>query len=169
MRHFSKAGWTLRIGVTIIVVIALGVGLLESMSRPPLQEGLGLSTAFRDRFGHLLRLTLSRDDKYRYWVSLDAISPKMVEATLLYEDQYFYRHFGVNPVSLTRAFWQTYVIKNRTVGASTITMQLARLRYGLHTRTIAGKLFQIIKAIQLEWHYTKAEILEAYQPGTLWR
>lgn len=162
IRHFSKAGLTLRIGVTIIVVIALGVGLLEFMPRPPLQEGLSLSTAFRDRFGHLLRLTLSRDDKYRYWVSLDAISTKMVAATLLYEDKYFYRHFGVNPVSLARAFWQTYITKERTVGASTITMQLARLRYGLHTRTIGGKLFQIIKAVQLEWHYTKDEILEAY-------
>jgi penicillin-binding protein 1C len=127
-----------------------------------LQEGLSLSTTFRDRNGRLLRLTLSEDDKYRLWVPLDAISPKMVEATLLYEDRYFHRHFGVNPVSLSRAFWQTYITKDRTIGASTITMQLARLRYGLHTRTVAGKLYQILKAVQLEWHYTKDDIIEAY-------
>ena len=122
IRHFIKAVLTLRTGVTIIVVIALGIGFLEFIPRPPLQEGLSLSKAFRDRNGHLLRLTLSGDDKYRYWVPLDAISTRMVKATLLYEDKYFYRHWGVNPVSLARAFWQTYITKKRTVGASTITM-----------------------------------------------
>ncbi|HEY8835186.1 MAG TPA: penicillin-binding protein 1C, partial [Chthoniobacterales bacterium] len=43
-----------------------------------------------------------------------------------------------------------------------ITMQLARLRYHLHTRTVAGKLRQIVYALELERHYSKAQILEAY-------
>ena len=48
------------------------------------------------------------------------------------------------------------------MGGSTITMQLARLRFSLDTRSIGGKLLQIARAIQLERHYSKDEILEAY-------
>ena len=58
--------------------------------------------------------------------------------------------------------WSTYVLRDRAMGASTITMQLARMRYGLTTRTISGKVIQIARAIQFERHYTKDEILEAY-------
>src|SRR5205085_6610114 len=47
-------------------------------------------------------------------------------------------------------------------GGSTITMQLARLQFHLHTRTIAGKLTQMFRALQLERHYSKDQILEAY-------
>ena len=48
------------------------------------------------------------------------------------------------------------------MGASTITMQLARMRYSLNTRTVVGKMVQIARAIQFERHYSKNEILEAY-------
>src|SRR5438128_1791196 len=49
-----------------------------------------------------------------------------------------------------------------TAGGSTITMQVARLRFHLHTRTVSGKLEQILRALELERHYSKNEILEAY-------
>jgi penicillin-binding protein 1C len=61
-----------------------------------------------------------------------------------------------------RAGWETYVKKSRRMGASTITMQLARLRYGLYTRDIPGKLRQIGCAFFLEFCLSKQEILEAY-------
>lgn len=86
----------------------------------------------------------------------------MKEALLLYEDRWFYWHLGVNPVSLVRAFWTTYVAKSRTVGASTITMQLARSIYKINTRSLSGKLQQMARAMQLEFLYSKIEILEAY-------
>ena len=41
-------------------------------------------------------------------------------------------------------------------------MQLARLRFRLHTRTVRGKLAQILRAVEMERHYSKREILEAY-------
>ncbi|MDQ2995411.1 MAG: penicillin-binding protein 1C, partial [Pseudomonadota bacterium] len=70
--------------------------------------------------------------------------------------------FGVNPGSLVRAFLQTYILQHRVMGASTITMQVARLRYHLNTHTVIGKMQQMFYALRLEAHYSKDQILEAY-------
>src|SRR5213075_3145054 len=69
---------------------------------------------------------------------------------------------GINPVSLFRAAWNLAVSRGSHAGASTITMQVARLRYHLPTRTFRGKFVQIVRALELERHYSKSEILEAY-------
>jgi penicillin-binding protein 1C len=123
---------------------------------------LGFSRQVLDRNGKLLRLTLAKDDAYRLRTRLDKISPLAVEAALLYEDRYFYYHPGINPMSLARAFWTTYVQKKRVVGASTITMQLSRYLFKIDSRSIGGKLAQICRAFQIEFCYTKEAILEAY-------
>ncbi len=131
-------------------------------AKPPLKEGLGFSQAIYDRRGRLLRLTLSPDGKYRLWTPLSELSPLLREATLLQEDKRFEGHHGADVLALARAAWTTYAAGGRRVGGSTITMQLARLRYRLRTRTLSGKLLQISKALQLELYYSKAELLEAY-------
>jgi penicillin-binding protein 1C len=133
-----------------------------AVPRPPLREGIGFSRAVFDRDGHLLRLTLAPDQRYRLWVPLARISPALVEATLLHEDRWFRFHPGVNPVSLVRGAARTYLGGGRRMGGSTLTMQLARLRYGIDSRTPGGKLVQILRALQLERHYSKEELLEAY-------
>jgi penicillin-binding protein 1C len=61
-----------------------------------------------------------------------------------------------------RAGWETYIKKNRRMGASTITMQLARLRYNLYTRNLPGKIAQSFTALFFELCLSKQEILEAY-------
>src|SRR5205814_7151499 len=71
------------------------------------------------------------------------------------------RHPGVNPIALLRS--GIGLLRGETrPGASTITMQLARLRFHLQTRTPVGKFIQIVHALELERHYSKSEILEAY-------
>ena len=82
--------------------------------------------------------------------------------TLLHEDRYFHQHAGFNPLALLRAGVADARGQGRLLGASTITMQLARLHYHLNTRTVSGKLLQIAAAIHLECHCSKHEILEAY-------
>ena len=129
--------------------------------RDPLSAQIPSSTAIFDRDDRLLRLTLANDQQYRLWTPLEQISPELVDALLLHEDQYFFRHPGVNPAALVRAAFSTYTGGAR-VGGSTITMQLARLHYGLNTRTIAGKLAQIARAVQLEMQYSKRDLLEAH-------
>jgi len=146
-----------------LLFLMLFIGTIFFMApKPPLLEDLSFSQAVYDRSGILLRMTLSSDDKYRLRTSLSEISPYLISAALLKEDRYFKWHPGFNPVGLVRAFWKTYVTKTHRTGGSTITMQLARLRYNIDSRTIPGKLRQILQAVQIEFHYSKNEILEAY-------
>ncbi|MCP3141495.1 penicillin-binding protein 1C [Pyxidicoccus xibeiensis] len=146
-----------------VLLAVLGLAVLYAVvPRPPVREGLGFSQAVFDREGRLLRLTLSPDEKYRLWVPLERIPASLVEATLLHEDQHFRTHFGVNPVALGRAVWSTYLTGGRRMGGSTLTMQLARIRYGIESRTPGGKVLQMLRALQLECTYSKDEILEAY-------
>jgi penicillin-binding protein 1C len=130
--------------------------------RPDLQGFQDYSRAYFDRHGSLLRVTLARDQRFRLHASLAEISPLLMEATVLYEDRNYYRHQGVDLSALIRAGWGTYISRQRRVGASTITMQVARLRWNIDSRSIPGKLRQIVRAIQLARYYSKEEILEAY-------
>ena len=132
------------------------------LPKPPLLDGISFSQCVRDRNGKLLRVTLSADQKFRIWTPLAEISPNLIDATLRYEDKYYAHHPGVNPLALARCALDLLRFHRVTAGGSTITMQLARLRFHLHTRNISGKLEQIIRSVELERHYSKNEILEAY-------
>jgi len=132
------------------------------LPKPPLLDGISFSQIVWDRNGKLLRVTLSADQKFRIWAELQKISPDLINATLRYEDKYYSKHPGVNLVALARSALDLIRFRHATGGGSTITMQLARLRFHFHTRTISGKLEQIVRALELERHYSKDEILEAY-------
>lgn len=158
MKPYAINRWLRR---AIYLLMALAAVWL-ALPKPPLLQGIDFSQRVRDRNGNVLRVTLTADQKYRISTPLKEISPALVEATLRFEDKYYDKHPGVNPVSLLRATWGLVSSAQTRAGASTITMQLARLRYHLRTRTVTGKLRQIVYAIELERHYSKAQILEAY-------
>jgi penicillin-binding protein 1C len=151
-----------RLIITLVLLFVSGYLTLFFLPKPELLRGINFSKAVYDENHQLLRLTLSTDEKYRLYSPLSQISKQLIKATLLQEDQYFYVHYGVNPLSALKAIWHTYVIKSRRIGASTITMQLARIRYEINSKSLSGKFWQIIRAIQIEMHYSKEEILEAY-------
>ena len=151
-----------RLSIIFVLLFVSGYLILFFLPKPALLEGMSFSKAVYDDQHHLLRLTLSNDDKYRLFTPLSQIAPQLIDGTLLQEDQYFRFHYGINPIATFKAVWQTYGVKSRRVGASTITMQVARMRYGMNSKKISGKVAQIIKAIQLEMHYSKDQILEAY-------
>ncbi|WP_347251799.1 transglycosylase domain-containing protein, partial [Legionella sp.] len=148
--------------LVFIFLFIILFGIFFFLPKPPLLTDFSFSTAVYDEQHNLLRLTLSQDEKYRLFTPLSQISPQLKEATLLQEDRYFYWHYGINPLAMLKAGWQTYFVQSRRVGASTITMQLARIRFKINSKKISGKLQQILRAIQLEMHYSKDEILEAY-------
>ena len=154
--------WLLLILCGPPLLLAISSALLRLLPRRPLSASYSSSVAVYDRDHRLLRLTLSDDDKYRLWTPLSAVSPNLVAATLLHEDRHFYRHFAVNPYALLRALYTTYIARDRRVGGSTITMQVARLHYHIQSRSLRGKLSQLLHAIYLELRYPKAELLEAY-------
>lgn len=147
------------VGVAILAAILVGCRLWP---HPPLRAAFPHSTAVYDDAGHLLRLTLASDGQYRLWVPYQQLSPILVQAVLMHEDQWFWWHPGFNPWGLVRGAWVTYVLGHHPQGGSTITMQLARLVYHLHTRSPLGKLYQIAQAVKLELFYSKKQILTAY-------
>ncbi|WP_172199608.1 penicillin-binding protein 1C [Campylobacter sp. RM16188] len=111
-----------------------------------------------DKHGKIITMRPSKDEIWRF----DAKNiPKVLkDSVLLFEDRYFYYHFGFNPFSMARAALHNLTHKNR-IGASTITMQVARMM-SPKERTYTNKIKEIFTAFQLEWHYTKDEILKFY-------
>lgn len=146
-------------GATLIVVALLCWALAP---KPSLYGDTGFSAAVYASDGTLLRLTLAPDQRYRLFTPLAQLPAQAIDATLLYEDRWFFEHPGINPAAVLRAAWTTFVTSERTLGASTLTMQLARLRFAIDSSSVAGKLEQMLRALQLERHYSKQEILEAY-------
>lgn len=155
-----KTVW-ITLAILLMLPSAWFWGWLLLSPAPPLLEGISFSPLVLDREGHLLRMGLSEDEKYRVRVRVHEVAPEAIQAVLLYEDRYFYRHPGVNPLSLFRA-GADMLGGARRMGGSTITMQVARLRLGLKTSSPVGKLEQMARALQYEYHYSKDEILEAY-------
>nr|WP_205310340.1 penicillin-binding protein 1C [Rheinheimera maricola] len=143
-------------------LVLLIITLLLCSPKPELYSNYAQSSAYFADGGELLSLRLASDQRYRLRVALSDIAPVLRQATLLYEDRQFYSHVGVDAKAIIRAFWQGVVQGGRRQGASTLSMQLARLRYQLNTSSISGKLQQLAYALYLEWHFSKDDILEAY-------
>ena len=113
--------------------------------------------------GTVLEMRLNSHGYWREPVRLGDIDPRLVQMLVAYEDKRFYRHGGVDLLALGRAFRDVVTTGRITSGASTITMQLARLLHPeLNTRSISGKLQQMLLAWQLDHQLGKGEVLEAY-------
>lgn len=98
---------------------------------------------------------------WRYPVTIEDVSPRYLDALIQYEDRWFWDHPGVNPFSVLRAAWQDLSSGKVVSGGSTLTMQVARL-LDPHPRTFGGKARQLWRAMQLEWHLSKRDILTLY-------
>ncbi|WP_052750283.1 penicillin-binding protein 1C [Arsukibacterium sp. MJ3] len=159
--HSTKL-WLLRTLLAVFITALVGLLLLGVFSKPDLYAGYQQGSAYFASNGELLSLRLAPDQRYRLRMPLNEIAPTLQQATLLYEDRHFYQHLGLDFAAVGRAFWQGVILQGRRQGASTITMQLARLRYKLNTRTFTGKLQQLGYAFYLERHFTKDALLEAY-------
>ncbi|MDO4238244.1 peptidoglycan glycosyltransferase PbpC [Pseudomonas sp.] len=150
------ARWTL---VSLLLVIAL-LWLADRIWPLPLpQDDLARVVLAED--GTPLWRFADADGVWRYPVHTREVSPYYLDAVLTYEDRWFYRHPGVNPLALVRATWQNLTGARVVSGGSTLSMQVARL-LDPHSRTLQGKLRQLWRTAQLEWHLSKDEILTLY-------
>lgn len=114
-----------------------------------------------DSDGRPLRAFADHQGIWRYSVTLDQVSPYYLEALIHYEDKWFWRHPGINPMALLRAAYLNIRYGRIISGGSTISMQVARLLYP-HSRTMKGKIYQIFRTLQLEWTLSKRDILTIY-------
>jgi len=127
----------------------------------PLTADVDYSRIVLDKNGRVLHGFLSRDEKWRMYTELNEISPDIKKAFLAKEDRFFYFHPGINPAAIIRATWHNVKSGRRTSGASTITMQVARMMEPKE-RTYFNKFREMFRAFQLEWHLSKPEILQLY-------
>ncbi|MDR1349341.1 MAG: penicillin-binding protein 1C [Zoogloeaceae bacterium] len=145
-----------------LLLFLAGLFALDRLFPPPVpgrDSPKALLVVARD--GTPLRAFPDRAHIWRHEVRIDEVSPRYLEALLRYEDRAFYWHPGVNPLSLMRAAWQWARQGKIISGGSTLTMQVARILEPI-PRSVGGKVKQILRALQLEWRYSKAEILTLY-------
>lgn len=127
----------------------------------PLPELKPNSKVIYDRNGNLLSAFLTEDGIWRMRTNPDEIPLKLKIILLEKEDRYFYYHPGFNPISIIRAGIQNIVSGRVKSGASTITMQVARMMERKE-RSYLNKIIEIFRSLQLEAKYSKDEILEIY-------
>ena len=120
-----------------------------------------VSLRILDRDGVLLREVLSDAGGRCRWVTLDDVSPFLVQATIAAEDRFFYFHRGVDGLSMLRAAWQNLRRGQVVSGASTISQQVVRNIYP-GRRTVWTKLVQTWLAFRLERTLSKNGILVQY-------
>jgi penicillin-binding protein 1C len=152
---------------TVIVFALLGLaGALAAadVANPPaVARFANVSPEVVDRGGNLLRAFLTRDGYWRMKTSARDVSPRYLLLLKAYEDKRFDAHFGVDPLALVRASFQFSRSGRIVSGASTLTMQVARLLdSSLRRRGVLTKLVQIVRAVQIEERYSKDQILSMY-------
>ncbi|VVS94987.1 penicillin-binding protein 1C [Desulfoluna spongiiphila] len=153
-----KGTWRLAV-LACAVVLAVCLDLAFPPDIPAPGEGMAVTVV--DREGSPLRVFPDDRGIWRYPVTLEEVSPIYIEALLAYEDRWFYRHPGVNPLAMARALADAIRHGRIVSGGSTLTMQVARILHP-HRRTVAGKIGQMLRALQLERRLTKEEILTLY-------
>lgn len=146
--------------------LLLALLLLDIAFPLPLPRGRDSATVVTARDGSPLRAFADAQGVWRYPATPEQVSPLYVQALLGYEDRWFWRHPGINPVAMLRAGGQMLGSRRIVSGGSTLTMQVARIidpgLHGARTRSVAGKLRQLLRALQLEAHLSKREILTLY-------
>jgi penicillin-binding protein 1C len=145
--------------VRVVFSFLLLFVLLDLLFPLPKQKEFSKQVHAND--GSLLAAYLTKDDKWRLRTELEEVSPELTKAIIEKEDRWFYWHLGVNPVSIVRALYKNLISGEVESGASTITMQVARMLEPKE-RTYINKFAEIFRALQLEIKYSKEEILELY-------
>ncbi len=143
-------------GVVAVILLFLLIDLVF-----PVHTDIKYSKLILSNEKKLLNASLSMDQQWRMKAGINEVNPLLVKTILYKEDRWFRIHPGVNPIAIARALWQNIRTGKRVSGASTITMQVIRMLEP-RQRTVVNKLIECFRALQLELHYSKNEILQLY-------
>jgi penicillin-binding protein 1C len=153
------AGWGLAASASVSLVAGTWIALpLPADVAAPAPVA---SLVVEDRHGLVLRTTRDDDGSRGGWIPYGDIDPDLVRAFVAVEDRRFLRHHGIDLSAVARAAWSNLRAGRVTSGASTITMQTARLLRPI-PRSWVGKLEQGLWALRLEAHLDKDRIFELY-------
>jgi penicillin-binding protein 1C len=155
-----------RLGIVAAALVAAAVAAawayVSSLGPLDLSAAAKASVVVTDRNGQLLRPFATDDGRWRLPLTGSDVDPRFLAMLKAYEDARFDRHVGVDPLALARAALQLVRHGRVVSGGSTITMQVARLLEPRSERSLAAKLRQLVRAVQLERRFSKEEILSLY-------
>ena len=152
-----------RLTLGLIGLVAAETGLLaaDAALPPPLARAQRASPVALDRNGAWLRALPVERGRWRIRADLDRTDPIFVKRLVAVEDARFYSHPGVDPIAVVRALGAAALSGHVRSGASTLTMQTARLLEP-RRRTLGAKLIETLRALQLEARFSKRRILALY-------
>ncbi len=149
------------LGLIAFLAIEVAVVGLDALLPPSLSRGERSSPVTLDRRGAWLRALPVEDGRWRLRADLKRTDPSFLSRLIAIEDERFLEHPGVDGRAALRATGQA-VLRGRIVsGASTLSMQTARLLEP-RPRTLGAKLVEMIRAVQIEARYSKRELLALY-------
>ena len=146
------------IAATILLTLSVAIIALDRLFPPDLSRLAAVGTEVVDRNGRTVALLPAPGGVWRFRTAADDVAPGLIDTLVATEDRNFWRHPGVNPLSLVRAALQDLRAGRIVSGGSTLTMQAARLLEP-RPRTLRAKLIEIARALQLEARFSKREIL----------
>jgi penicillin-binding protein 1C len=150
------------IAIACLSLLAASWWWIASLGPASLGNDLEFSKQVLDRNGKLLRAYATTDGRWRLPAKVSDVDPRFFDVLFAYEDKRFRSHHGVDPLAVARAALQFATSGRLRSGASTLTMQVARLVEGRHPRDLPGKLKQMVRAIETERALTKDQILTLY-------
>ena len=136
--------------ISALSLLVIAAGWIISLGPPPLGTNLTYSTLVVDREGRLLRPYTTAEGLWRLPATRADVDPRFFKLLFAYEDKRFAEHHGVDPWAVARA--ATQLVRNGRIvsGASTLSMQVARLLEPRTERSLMAKLRQMVRAIEIE-------------------
>jgi penicillin-binding protein 1C len=162
MKRRGKIIAGLGVLVAVLAAGAYGLDALDRAFPPPLANATSASVEVKDAEGRLLRAFATPDGRWRLTTKAEDVDPQFLRMLVAYEDQRFYDHHGIDPIALSRAALQLLTSGRIVSGASTLSMQVARLIEPRTDRSLRAKFLQMARALQIERRLDKAEILDLY-------
>jgi len=146
----------------ITAAAAYGLDAADRAYPPPLEAAATVSAEVLDADGQLLRAFATPEGRWRLKATTEDVDPQFLRMLVAYEDRRFYDHAGVDFMALGRAAYQLVTNGRIVSGASTLSMQVARLIEPRDGRSFGSKLLQIVRAVQIERRLDKQDILNLY-------
>ena len=151
-----------------VLLLLTGIGIyglwrmVGELGEVPWPSDADASPVVLDRSGVLLRAFTTHNGRWRLPIEVRDVDPRFINMLIAYEDRRFRKHRGVDPYAVLRASWQMLTDGRVVSGASTLTMQVARLLEPRTDRSIAAKLRQMLRAIEIDRARSKTEVLDLY-------
>ena len=156
MKKWKKLGKLFGIVIIVLLLTYISIYVVAKLM-PKLPINSANSFYLFDKNNELFTVGNQKD-----WISLDEISPYVIDATLSVEDKNFYKHQGFDFLRIIKALYVNFTSGKTKQGASTITQQYAKNLFLDFDKTWSRKIDEAWLTVRLESHYSKDKILEGY-------